>query len=244
MYQFMRTPQQRLKSSIGGCITWIVIVVLLIGGLGFFITRARNGVTVSVGAHPTIIGDSCNGPVFIQAGPANQVTIAGIFPQYSQDSTTNTVEISECSTGLTLTVPSESNLQMDANDAITVLGVSGTMKLSANGSTVTLLQVTLEGQSKVEDNGGAIIFRGTIAQESAPTISDNGGTIDMTLPASASFNLVVTGIVGLILSNFPSLQNPAQGTSGIQASVGNSPSAPKLTLDVNDTSIEIIKGAS
>lgn len=238
MYQYAR-----MRQRIGGCITGIVILLLLAGGLGFFLLRAHNGVTVSVAAHPTIIGDSCNGAVLIQAGPTNQVTFAGIFPQYSQDSAANTIEITECADGLTLTVPPETNIQLDTNDDITVLGVSGTMKLSANGSRITLAQVTLEGPSKIDDNGGSIIFNGSFAQGSAPTFSGNGGSIDMTLPASASFHLDFTGILGPIVSNVPGVQNPADETSDVHVDVGSNPAATRLTLDVNDTSVLLDKGA-
>ncbi len=236
MYQY--SGVQRPLRRLGGCISGLVVLLLLAGVLGFFISRAHNGVTISVGPHPTITSDSCNGPVNIQAGPANQVTIMGIFPQYTQDSASNTIEITECGTGITLIVPPEANLQMDVNDSITVLGVSGTMQLSANGS-----RLTLEGKSKVDENGGPIIFNGAVAQGSAPTISCNGGSMDLTLPASSSFGLKISGILGPLISSFPGIQAPAEPTSDLQFTVGSVPSAAHLTLDVNDTDIILNKGA-
>ena len=242
MYQYTGMPQ-RTRRGIGGCLTGIVILLLIAGGLGFFISRAHNGVTISVGAHPTLIGDSCSGAILIQAGPANQITIAGIFPQYTQDSATNTVEITQCDSGLTVTVPAETNIQMDAADEITVLGVSGTMKLGTNGSRLTLEQVTLEGQSKIDVNGGAIVFAGSLAPGSTPTIDDNSGSIDMTLPANSSFHLDITGILGPIASNFPNVQNPASEAGDVHIDVGGNPSATKLTLGLNDTTVILNKGA-
>lgn len=241
MYQYP-SIQQRVGSRIGGCITGLVLLLLIVGGLGFFISRARNGVTISVGARPTIIA-SCNGAVLVQAGPPNQVTIMGIFPQYTQDGAANSIEINSCSSGLTMTVPPEANLQLDVNDEITVLGVGGVMQLGANGNRITLANVTLEGKSKVDDNGGAIIFNGSLAQGSTPTISGNGGSMDITLPANASVSLKITGILGPLVSNFPEVQIPADETSGFQFSLGSSPSAARLTLDVNDTDIVLTKGA-
>jgi hypothetical protein len=242
MYQYAGIPQ-RTRRGIGGCITGIIILLLIVGGLGFFISRVRNGVTISVGAHPTVVGNNCGGAIFVQAGPENQITFAGIFPQYTQDSSTNTVEITQCNEGLTITVPPETNIQMDANDKITVLGVNGTMQLSTNGSRMTLEQVTLQGQSKIDDNGGTIVFAGSIAQGSTSTISDNSGSIDMTLPASSSFHLDLTGILGPIASNFPGVQSPASETSDVQVNVGSNPSAVKLTLDLNDTDVVLSKAA-
>jgi hypothetical protein len=219
------------------------VLLLIAGGLGFLISRAHSGVTISVGAHPTIIGDNCSGAIFIQAGPANQVTFGGLFPQYSQDSAANTVEITQCNAGLTITVPPQSNIQIDANSEITVLGVSGVMKLSTNGSRITLEQVTLQGASKVEDNGGSIIFVGSVAPNSTPTISDNSGSIDMTLPANASFHLDLTGILGPISSNFPGVQTAGPDMNGLHVDVGNNPATAKLTLDLNGTSVIVTKGS-
>jgi hypothetical protein len=241
MYQYQNVFQQRIKSRIGGCLTSLVIFLLVVGGLGFVISRAHNGVTLSVGAHPTIISDSCNGPVFVQAGPANQVTLMGIFPQYTQDSASNTIEITQCDAGITLIAPPEANLQMDVNDEITVLGVSGIMQLSANGSRLTLEHVTLEGKSKVEDNGGAIVFNGTLSQGSASILSGNGGSLDVTLPASASFSLQLTGILGPFVSNFPNVQISPDQLGAFQANVGSNPTAAKLTLDLNDTNVVFSK---
>lgn len=234
---------RRGQRSIGGCISSVVVILLIAGGFGFVLVRAHNGVTLSVEAHPTIIGDSCSGSLFIQSGPANQVTLGGIFPQFTQDSATNTIEITQCDDGLTLTVPPEANIQIDTSDAITVLGVSGTLKLSTNGSRIVLEQVTLEGQSKIEDNGGTIVFGGNIAQGSTPTISDNGGSIDMTLPASSSFHLDLTGILGPIASDFPSLANVAGDTNDVHVDIGSDPSATRLTLALNGTAVVMSQSA-
>lgn len=241
MYQYPGI--QRPLRRVGGCISGLVVLLLLAGVLGFFISRAHNGVSVSVGPHPTIIGDHCTGNVTIQAGPASRVTFMGIFPQYTQDSASDTIELTQCDGDITVIVPPEADLHMDVSDAITVLGVSGTMQLGTNGSRITLIGVTLEGKSKVDDNGGAVIFNGTIAQGSAPTISCNSGSMDLTLPASSSFSLKITGILGPLVSNFPGVQAPADSTSDVQLAVGSNPSAARLTLEVNDTDIILNKGA-
>lgn len=236
MYQYPGIPG-RNRRNVGGCLTGVVVLLLVAGGLGFFITRAHNGITIPVGAHPTLIGDNCDGAISIQAGPANQITFASIFPQYTQDNATNTVELTRCDAGMAITVPPETNIQMDVNDEITVIGVSGTMKLGTNGNRLTLEGVTLEGASKLDVNGAEIIFAGSLAAGSTPNISDNGGSIDMTLPANASFHLAMTGIPGPIVSNVPGLQNLTSEASDAQANVGNNPSATRLTLSLNDTAV-------
>jgi hypothetical protein len=183
------------------------------------------------------MGDECSGAVLIQAGPANQVTLSGIFPQYIQDSATNTIEITQCDEGMIITVPPQADIELHAASAVTVIGVSGILKLETNGSRMTLEGVTLEGGSKVSDNGGPIVFQGHLSQGSTPVISDNGGSIDMTLPVESSFHLSLAGILGPLVANFPGVQAPADALSGLQVDVGSSPSTVHLTLDVNDTAV-------
>lgn len=242
MYQYRERPMRR-RPVLGGCLAAVVVMAIIGGVLGFVLFHAHNatilGTTLSVGAHPTILGDGCNGGmVFVQAGAENQVTITGSGTyEYTQDNASNTVEFTSCDNGLTLTVPPEANLQIDASEEITVLGVSGTMNLSTNGSRVVLEQVTLEGASKIDDNGGAVVFSGQIAQGSSPTLSDNGGSIDVTLPASASFHLAFTGILGPIASNVPGVQTTSENMTELKVDVGSNPGTTKLTLDLNDTSV-------
>ena len=235
MYQYAGR-RRRLR----GCISGLVVLLLIVGGLGFILTRAHNGVTLSVGAHPTISADDCHGPVLIQAGAAQQVTLGGVFPQYRQDTGTDTVEITQCE-DLTITVPPTANIQVSAADTITVFGVRGTLDLDTNGSRITLEQVTLEGQSKISDNGGAIVFNGAIAQGSTPTIGNNSGSIDITLPESAAFHLTLTGNLGPIASDFPGVQNPANEAGEIQVDIGGNAASTRLTLDLNDTAVILHK---
>lgn len=238
MYQY-RTIQPRIRRHAGrvGC---LLILLLLVGGLGFVVLRAHTGVTLTVGMHPTVIGDECNGPVLIQAGPVNQVTLADIFPRYIQERSSDTIEITSCDEGITMTVPPRVDLTMSTTGAITVIGVSGTLRLETNGSRITLEHVQLTGASRISDNGGPVVFSGSLARGSTSTISDNGGSIDMALPAASSFHLTLSGILGPLVSNFPGVRASA-GTASVQVTVG-SPSAIDLALALNDTAV-ILQGA-
>lgn len=236
MYQYAGR-RRRLR----GCVSGLIVLLLIAGGLGFILTRAHNGVTLSVGAHPTISADDCHGPVLIQAGAARQVTLGGIFPQYRQDASSDTIEITQCEE-MTITVPPTANIQVSAADTITIIGVRGTLDLDTNGSRITLAQVTLEGQSKISDNGGAIVFNGAIAQGSAPTIGNNSGSIDITLPADAAFHLALTGNLGPIASDFPGVQNSVNEAGDVQVDIGGSAASTRLTLDLNDTAVVLHKG--
>lgn len=235
------------RRRVGGCISGLVVIALIVGGLSFVLLRAHNGVAISVGAHPNVVVHNCNEPIIVQAGPANQVVLLGIFPQYGQDTSTNTIELGDCGSvgglnGVTLTVPPQTDLQLDANDSITVFGVSGQMNLSANGARITLVNVVLEGQSKIEDNGGVITLIGGLAQGSNSTISGNSGGIDMTLPASAVFHLNASGIFGPVVSDFTGVQARADSISELHVDIGPANSGITLSLHVNDTALILQKG--
>lgn len=236
-YRTIRPRSRRRPARLGCLLVWL----FLAGGLGFLLLRAHNGVTLTVGAHPTIIADECGGAVIVQAGPARQVTFSGVFPQYSQDTSTDTIELTQCDGGITMTVPPLADLTIHTTDAMTVFGVSGTLNLDTNGSRITLVGVTLAGASRVSDNGGPIVFRGDLSAGSASVISDNGGSIDMTLPAGRSFHLKFSGILGPLVTHFPGVQVLADPASGMQFNVGDSSSTRSLTLDVNDTAV-ILQG--
>lgn len=84
------------RRRFGGCLLGVLLTLLVVGGgLGFWYWQTHRSVTLSVGPHPTIrtaiIG--CLGTAIFQAGPANQVTFTGNIPSYTQNSSTNTIEL-------------------------------------------------------------------------------------------------------------------------------------------------------
>lgn len=239
---------QRLSGRrVRGCITGLLVVALIGAGLVFLLGRVHNGVSISVGVQPTVIIHDCNQAILVRAGQANQVVLYGVFPQYAQDTATDTIEMGDCGSvgglgGVTLMVPPHANLQLDVNDSITVFDVSGQMNLSANGSRITLINVGLEGQSKIDDNGGVITFIGNLAQGSNSTISGNSGAIDMTLPASAAFHLTTSGILGQVISNVPQVQVPTGVGGQLDLDIGHANSGVALMLDLNDTALILREG--
>jgi hypothetical protein len=229
------------RPRVGGCISGIVVLLLIIGSLIFVLNRAHSGVTLSVGPNPTIIGSECGGTIIIQTGPANQVVLSGVFPQYDQSTSLNTIELTSCDNGMTITVPPHADVEISGADSVTAFGVSGTLKLDVNGGRITLINCTLEGQSKIDDNGGVITFSGSLAQRSTSSISGNGGSIDMTLPTAAAFHLDVSGIFGPVVSDYTGVQAPADSGDELHVDVGHPASGITLTLDVNDTSLVLSK---
>jgi hypothetical protein len=232
------------RRPVRGCISGILVLLVILGGIIFVVGRVRSGVTVSVSANPTIIANECDGTVTVLVGPANQVTLAGLFPTYNQDTSANTIKLNSCDNGATLTVPAETNLTLDTNAGnIIVFGVSGTMNLSSNGGNITLVQSTLEGHSKLDDNGAPIIFSGNLAQGSVTNLSGNSSSIDVTLPGATSFNLEVSGILGPFISNVPAI-NITPGEDNVPAvNVGSNPSYASLQLDLNDTAVLLRSGS-
>ena len=238
--------QRRPRRQVRGCISSLVAVALIGSGLIFILGRAHNGVSISVGVQPTVIIHDCSQAILVRTGQASQVVLSGIFPQYAQDTLTDTIEMGDCDSegglrGVTLTVPPHANLQLDVNDSITIFDVSGQMNLSANGSRITLINVGLEGQSKINDNGGVITFVGNLAQGSNSTINGNGGAIDMTLPASAAFHLTTSGILGQVV-NVPEVQEPTGVSGQLDLEIGHANSSVTLNLDLNDTALILRKG--
>ena len=143
---------------------------------------------------------------------------------------------------VTLTVPPHANLLLDATDSITIFDVSGQMNLSTNGSRITLINVGLAGQSKIDDNGGVITFIGNLAQGSDSTISGNSGAIDMTVPTSAAFHLTTSGILGQLISNVPEVQASTGAGAQLDLDIGHANSGVMLKLDLNDTALIVRKG--
>jgi hypothetical protein len=238
-----RLPRRRVR----GCISSLVVVALIGGGLIFILGRAHNGASISVGSQPTVIMHNCNQAILVRAGQANQVVLSGVFPQYAQDTATDTIEMGGCDSegglgGVTLTVPPHANLQFDVYDSITIFDVSGQMNLSTNGSRITLINVGLAGQSKIDDNGGVITFIGNLTQGSDSTVSGNSGAIDMTLPASAAFHLTTSGILGQVSSNVAEVRASTGAGDQLDLDIGHANSGVALKLDLNDTALILRKG--
>ena len=95
------------------------------------------------------------------------------------------------------------------------------MKLTSNGGIIVLEQDTLKGTSVVDNNGGPMIFQGSLDSTANATFSSNGGSIDISLPGDAAFHLKTPGNLDTITTNFPGI---VAGDSGVpDTSVGNSP---------------------
>jgi len=152
-----------------------------------------------------------------------------------------------------LTVPATSDLKIDT-DGIQVVGVRGQMSLTSPAGPITITQSNLTGKSMLDNNGGPIFaiqdmlignvtlsnnggvitFSGTIAPNGKYTFDSNGSMVDVTLPATSSFHLDVTGNIDTFTSDFPGISMPNSDFGGgeIHTNVGTDPSAT-VTMDLN-----------
>ena len=238
MYNTAFQPRRRRRNPILS----IIILLIFLGGIGFFVYKWQTGNVINVDTGATLFIDECTGYVHVHASTStNQVVLqglGGIFVPSSHAQDSDTIIINGCD--LDMTVPASINLKINA-DEIDVFGVSGQMNLTTNGGSIILVQDTLKGKSVLDNNGGPTIFQGSIdsSANSTPTFSSNGGSLDISLPNDASFHLKIAGIVDTLTTNFPGVA--VTGNSGPDANVGVSPQAT-LTLDVNGSSVILHKG--
>ncbi len=217
----------------------IIFLLIILVGIGFFVYKLQTGNVITVDLGTTLFIDECSGYVHIHASTStNQVVLQNlsglfVFPSHAQDS--DTVIINGCN--LDMTVPANINLNITA-DEIDVFGVSGQMKLSTNGGSLSLVQDTLKGTSVLDNNGGPILFQGSLASTANATLSSNGGSIDASLPSDASFHLKTTGILSTLTTNYPGITVTDTGVP--DTIIGNSPQAT-LTLDVNGSDVVLHK---
>jgi hypothetical protein len=154
---------------------------------------------------------------------------------------------------LDLTVPATSDLKIDT-DGIDVVGIRGQMSLTSPAGPITITQSRLTGTSKLDNNGGPIFaiqdmlignvtfsnnggvitFSGSIAPNGKYTFDSNGSMVDVTLPATSSFHLDVTGNIDTFTTDFPGIptSNSFPGADEIHTNVGHDYSAT-MTISLN-----------
>jgi hypothetical protein len=235
MYNTAFQPRKQRRNLLPG----VIFLLIVLGGVGFFVYKWQTGNVITVDPGTTLFIDQCTGFVHVHASTStNQVVIeglGGIFVPSSHAQDSDTIIINGCN--LDMTVPASINLNIDA-DEIDVFGVSGQMNLTTNGGSIVLVQDTLKGTSVLDNNGGPILFQGSLASTTNSKFNSNGGSIDISLPNDASFHLKITGIVDTLTTNFPGITGTKVSTT--ETNVGISPQAT-LTLDVNGSAILLHK---
>lgn len=261
-----------------GCLVPLVVILAIFAlfNFGFGLTFHWGPTVIQVSANPTLVLASIHNPhstIHIHAGGNNgQIVIQPIRPlnlpfglaeSYQQTSDHQTVIYdlgSDVAGVFDITVPAQTNLKLDANDAsLLVDGITGQMHLETNSGTLIVNQSTIIGPSLLRSNSGKIqatqdhlsgevtvdnnsadtVFQGTLDPVGSYRFTGNGGSLGLTLPPNTAVQVNASTISGSINSNIAGAK--AQTTvSGfaLQAALGTAPRA-QLTLYNNAGSITI-----
>ncbi len=274
-------PGKRFSRRRRGCLGCLVplLILLAISGLltlGCGLAFHWGPTTIQVGANPTLLLESVSNPdsqIFIHAGTNNgQISIQPVRPlnlpiglaenyQETGDHRTVIYDLgSNVSGTFDITVPAQTNLKIDTNNAsLLVNGITGQMHLETNSGTLIVKNSTINGPSLLRSNSGeiqasqdhlngpvtfdnnsaGITFQGTLAPAGTYRFTGNGGSIGLTLPQNAAIGVSASTNNGQISSNIAGVKAQTS-TIGftLQANLGTTPRA-QLILYNNGGSITI-----
>jgi hypothetical protein len=210
--------------------------------------------TFSVGIHPTIIVNDPNSDIHVHSGgkvSTVAVQVTGMregAPNIQQDGNgsliiTGANSDQSAHTNIDITVANEADLVLETTSGnIDVQGVDGQMQLTSEDGSITLTQVALARNSLVKADSGSITFTGSLDPQGTSQFETGSGTVDVTLPADASYHLHVISSGGTFNSDFPLSFSPSNNDNTIDAKtdVGKSPSAT-LTLTTASGSINLLQ---
>jgi hypothetical protein len=220
------------------------LIVLVIVGVGGYFAYPKLaplvlGETFTMQSQPTLVVDHyAFGTLQIVANTGGndiKVNKVSLNSHYTQDKSANSLTIDMSNNidlaSIIITVPAHTNLKLSA-PTVMVYGVTGQMQIVDSRNT-TILQSTLTGQSSLS---GSLIFQGSIDPQATCKISENSGSVDMTLPKDEAFHVDIVGIMGPISSNYPTIEAHANASmmDAVHADVGKGQRAT-LSLQVNDT---------
>lgn len=94
----------------------------------------------------------------------------------------------------------------DSNGSVSVNNVCGSLSLTLNNGDVELQHMALTGSSRISTEHGSILFVGSLNPRGTYRFSTQSGAIELTLPATSSFNLEASTAHGAIENEFGSLQ--------------------------------------
>ena len=203
----------------------------------------------SVGIHPTIVITNNFGSIHVHTGgPDDNVTLqisrtepAAVNANLGNDGSLHiTVNKASSPVDLDVTIANEADLVLQTMDGdINVDGVSGQVTLTSAGGSINLTQATLARISTVKTTDGDITFLGTITPQGNYQFESDRGTMNISLPDSASYHLDVTQKDGTFNTDLPIVA--ARDSSGdVHTNVGTSPDAT-VVLKTATGSINLMK---
>lgn len=221
--------------------------------------------TFQVGQRPRIVIKNERGSIRVQPGEDQEVRVeatgqskgwmsnpAGIPVHYDQDPEQNRVTVKaeggwalfwKPGVDFVLTVPRTSNLELKTDaGTISVTGVNGQMSLTSGAGSVRASEVVLQGDSRLKTDAGSVTFAGSLDPFGTYQFVTDAGTINVTLPEQASFQLEAKTDVGSFNSDFPvEIRHDFPGQKA-RGEVGIPP-YPKLKLKTDIGSISLRKGS-
>jgi hypothetical protein len=200
---------------------------------------------------PTLVINNDAGAIHIASGSGGSVAVTAT--KYSSDGNTSDMTVTFSQGGDTIYItgrlpqqqssgvekhidfdiatPATTNVQATTKAGLVQMqGVSGQMAVDADAAAVEMQQGTLQGHSTFQTTAGAITLQGALDPTSSDTFSSTAGSIVLTLPSNASFELNATTSVGMINNEFGS-------------SVAGSPPYAQVTIKTVVGQITIHKGA-
>lgn len=222
--------------------------------------------TFEVGAQPRLVVKNEAGTIRVHPGTEeSQVEVrvtqqnwgwfgASAAPRvnYDQQAAKNRLNIrakggwpfSGSGVSIDITAPPQSDLELKTNaGTIHINGIHGECNISTDAGTIDALNVALRGNSRLKTNAGTLTFSGSINPFGSYLFVTDAGTINLTLPEDASFQLDAKTDVGSISTDFPvTIQRNFPGAKA-RAMVGTAP-YPELKVKTDIGSISLHRGAA
>jgi hypothetical protein len=208
-------------------------------------TTSGNSVSQSfaVQGTPTLVINNDAGAIHITSG--SNGSVAATATKYSSDGNTSDMTVTFSQSGNTIymtgrlpqqqssgvekhidfdiTAPATTNVQANTRAGLVQMqGISGQMAVEADAAAIEMQQGTLQGHSTFQTTAGAITFQGALDPSSSDNFGSTAGSIDLTLPSNASFELNATTTLGMISNEFGSdvVGSPPYAQVAIKTVVG------------------------
>jgi hypothetical protein len=187
-------------------------------------TASGNSISQSfvVQGTPTLVINNDAGEIHITSGGSGSVAVTAT--KYSSDGNTADMTVTFSQSGNTIyitgrlpqqsgnvnrhidfaiTTPSTTNVQVNTKAGlIQMQGLSGQMAINAAAAEIDMQQVALQGQSTFQTTANAINFQGSLDPHGSDTFDSTAGSIDLTLPSNASFELNISSFIGTVDNQF------------------------------------------
>jgi hypothetical protein len=125
---------------------------------------------------------------------------------------------------------------------IMLTGVQGVVKTDVQAGRIELNTVTLASGSQIKTNVGAIAINGQLAPGASVSVTDNVGSVEMTLPSSTNTYLSATTDTGSIAITGWTVQQSSNGASHTATGDLGTGSSGTLTIHVGTGSITLSQG--